>query len=74
MKPAAAPARIDVVSHWKRIGRELERVRLWELRHYNFEEHRATIDALLQTAHERARQRSTSGLVQLQRLLAKGGR
>jgi hypothetical protein len=54
MKPAAPPARIDIVSHWKRIGREVERVRRRELRHFNFEEQRATIDALLQMAHERA--------------------
>jgi hypothetical protein len=63
-----------MVAHWQRIGPELDRIRRWELRNFNYMEHWAAIDALLQIACERAVPRTTSGLVELQRVFAKARR
>ncbi len=63
-----------MVTHWRRVGPKLERVRQWELRNFKYEEQLPAIDALLQIACDRAVPRTTSGLVELQRLLAKAGR
>jgi hypothetical protein len=62
------------VEHWRRLGPKLEAIRRWELRHFNYEEQLPVIDALLQLGVENAVPRPTSGLVELQRLLAKGRR
>lgn len=59
------------VEHWKRVGPELEKVRIRELRNLNYEEQRPLIDALLQLGVDRAVPRNTSGLVELQRRLAR---
>jgi hypothetical protein len=62
------------VEHWRRVGPELERIRRWELRNFDYKKNLPAIDALLQIACERAVPRTTSGLVELQRLLAKARR
>jgi hypothetical protein len=61
----------EMVTHWRRIGIELDRIRRQELRQFNYEEQLPQIDALLQLAGDRALPRTTSGLVELERLLAK---
>jgi hypothetical protein len=63
-----------MIAHWERVGPELERIRRAELREIDYEANRSVIDALLQIACERAVLRTTSGLVDLQRLLARGAR
>ena len=70
----AAPTDKDWVEHWRRLGPILEAIRREELRHFNYEEQLPIIDALLQLGCDRAVPRPTSGLVELQRLLAKGRR
>ena len=62
------------VEHWRRLGPKLEAIRRWELRHFNYEEQLPIIDALLQLGVDHAVPRSTSGLVELQRILARGRR
>ncbi len=62
------------VEHWRRLGPILEEIRREELRHFNYEEQLPIIDALLQLGVDYAVPRPTSGLVELQRLLAKGRR
>jgi len=59
------------VDHWKRVGPELDKVRIRELRSFNHEERWPMIDALLQMGIDRAVPRITSGLVELQRRLAR---
>jgi hypothetical protein len=63
-----------MVAHWQLIGPELDRIRRWELRNFNHREHWAAIDALLQLACEHAVPRTTSGLVELQRVFARARR
>jgi hypothetical protein len=60
-----------MIAHWRRIGLELDRIWRQELRHFNYEEQLPLIDALLQLACEQALPRTTSGLVEWERLLAK---
>jgi hypothetical protein len=60
-----------MVAHWRRVGRELDRIRRQELRQFHYEEQLPVIDALLQLAGEQALPRTTSGLVELERFLAK---
>lgn len=62
------------VEHWRRVGPILEEVRRPELRTFNYEEQWPIIDALLQLGLDHAVPRPTSGLVELQRILAKGRR
>lgn len=62
------------VEHWRRVGPILEAVRRSELRTYSHEEQWPIIDALLQLGLDHAVPRSTSGLVELERILAKGQR
>ena len=71
MKVDADHTSQSMVTHWRRVGPKLERIRQWELRNFNYAEHQLAIDALLQIACDRAVPRPTSGLVELQRLLAK---
>lgn len=59
------------VEIWKRAGKNLEAVRLAELRDYRYEDHAAEIDDLLDIAFRFAQPRPTSGLVEQQRLFAK---
>jgi hypothetical protein len=63
-----------MVAHWQRIGPELERIRRWELRNFDYKAHWKAIDAMLQLACERAVPRTTSGLVELQRVFARARR
>lgn len=60
--------------HWRRLGPILEEIRREELRNFNYDEQLPIIDALLQLGLDHAVPRSTSGLVELERLLAKGRR
>lgn len=62
------------VEHWRRLGPILEAIRLQELRDFNYEEQWPIIDSLLQLDLAHDVPRTTSGLVEFQRLLAKGGR
>ncbi len=62
------------VEHWRRIGPKLEEIRRRELRNFNYEENLPAIDALLQIGCELRAPRNTSGLVELQRLLARAKR
>jgi hypothetical protein len=64
----------NLANHWRRVGPELDRIRRWELRHLNHEEQWLAIDALLQIACDQATPRNWSGLVELERLLAKAKR
>ncbi len=65
------PTDKDWVEHWGRVGPILEVIRREELREFNYEEQLPIIDALLQLGLDHAAPRHTSGLVELQRLLAK---
>jgi hypothetical protein len=65
-------SRESMPAYWRRVGPKLERIRRRELRDFNYQEQLPAIDALLQIAVERAVSRTTSGLVELERLLAKG--
>ncbi len=56
------------VEHWLRIGPSLDRIRREELRRFNHQDHIETIDSLLQIGAQMATPRSTSGLVEQQRL------
>lgn len=62
------------IAHWRQLGPTLEKIRRDELRHFNYEEQLPIIDALLQLGVDYAVPRPHSGLVELQRLLAKGRR
>ena len=62
------------VEHWRHLGPILEEIRREELRNFNYEEQLPIIDALLQLGLDYAVPRPTSGLVELERLLAKGSR
>jgi hypothetical protein len=64
----------EMVAHWRRVGPLLARIRRQELRCYDHKKNELIIDGLLQIGFERAIPRYSSGLVELQRLLAKGGR
>jgi hypothetical protein len=64
----------DMIAHWRRIGPELDRIWRQELREFNYKENFAFIDGLLELACEHGLPRTTSGLVELQRLFAKARR
>lgn len=71
----AAPKKArNLAEHWRKAGPELARVRRWELRNLDYQEHWTAIDSLLQVAQVHARPRLTSGLVEFQRLLARSRR
>jgi hypothetical protein len=67
----AARSNREMIAHWRRIGPALDRIRRQELRQFNYEQQLPMIDALLQLACEQSLPRTTSGLVELERLLAK---
>jgi hypothetical protein len=56
------------VEHWLRTGPALSEVRRNALRRYHHQDHIETIDSLLQMGVDMATPRTTSGLVELQRL------
>ena len=60
------------VEHWARVGPKLERIRRDELRNFDHARHAEAIDALLQMGLEHATPRTTSGLVEMQRLFRRG--
>jgi hypothetical protein len=64
----------DFVTYWHGAGPKLSDIRSWELRNFNHQEHLAAIDALLQIGVDHAVSRTTSGLVELQRVLAKAAK
>src|SRR5262245_7180123 len=66
--------RENIATHWNRIGSKLVRIRRRELREFDHAKYRASIDALLDIGFKYTRPRTTSGLIELQRILAKGGR
>ena len=59
------------VDAWVRARRELARIRRQELRAFRHSENVHIIDALLQLGHDFAQPRSTSGLVEQQRIFQK---
>ncbi len=61
----------NLAEYWRRVGPELDRIRRQELRNFNYEEQHEAIDALLQLGCDLATPRNTSGLVELERLLAR---
>jgi hypothetical protein len=74
METSDAHSNREMIAHWKRVGPELDRIRRRELRKLNHEEYFAVIDTLLQLGWDYATPRTTSGLVELQRLFAKARR
>ena len=59
------------VEAWEKAGKELDRIHLRELRHFNYEEKREFVLGLLELAHRHCQPRKTSGLVEMQRLFKK---
>jgi hypothetical protein len=59
------------VETWKKAGPALEAIRRRELREFRYEDHAAEIDALLELGLRFAQPRTTSGLVEQQRLFQK---
>lgn len=57
------------VEHWRRVGPQLERMRRQELREFDHHASADAIDALLQMGVDFAQERTTSGLVTLQKIL-----
>ena len=56
---------------WAKAGPALAAVRRTELRRFRYEDHLAAIDALLEISARHGSARTTSGLVEQQRLFAK---
>ena len=63
-----------MADYWKRVGPKLDEIRRRELRQFDHEANIGVIDALLQIAVDHGTRKTTSGLVELQRRLAKGRR
>jgi hypothetical protein len=59
------------IENWRRVGPKLQEIRRQELRNFNHDEQWEMVDALLQLGFEHATPRTTSGLVELARLMAK---
>jgi hypothetical protein len=59
------------VEVWKQTGQRLEELERQRLRNFRYEDHVAEIDELLELAFRFAKPRTTSGLVEQQRLFAK---
>ena len=59
------------VEHWRRVGPILARIRREELRAFRYEDNIELVDSLLQLGYELRSERSTSGLVEQQRLFMK---
>ena len=60
-----------LIAHWKRVGPILARIRDEELRRFDFEAERDIVDGLLEIGAAHSRPKTTSGLVELQRLFRK---
>lgn len=59
------------VAHWKRVGPILQKIRDDELRRFDFEAQREITDGLLEIGAAYPVKRTTTGLVELQRLFGK---
>ncbi len=59
------------VKHWQRVGPLLEQIRREELRKFKYEDHIDLIDSLLEIGCRMGQPRTTSGLVEQQRLFQK---
>jgi DNA replication protein DnaD len=64
----------EYVQRWRQLGPMLEKIRRQELREFRHEDNIEIIDALFDLGTRQGTQRTTSGLVELQRILAKGRR
>jgi hypothetical protein len=73
-KPTTAHPAREFIDRWRRAGPELERIELRELRDFDHGKNHALVDSLLQLGCDLAIPRTTSGLVELQRWLAKARR
>lgn len=61
----------EYVERWKKAGPALEKIRREELRTMRFEEEATAIDLLLEAGLRCAPPSTTSGLVEMQRILAR---
>lgn len=59
------------IAHWKRVGPILQQIRDDELRRFDWEANRHIADGLLEMGAASPTKRTTSGLVELQRLFRK---
>lgn len=59
------------VEIWKQAGQRLEEIERQRLRSFCYEDHVAEVDEMLELASRFAKPRSTSGLVEQQRLFAR---
>ena len=74
MNSGKTPHRTDNkawVEHWQKIGPKLDAIRREELRKFKHEDHLEEIDALLEIGSRFGTPRTTSGLVEQQRLFQK---
>lgn len=62
----------EFVDRWKRTGPAMEKVRRQELRNARHENDAYLIDQLLEAGLQHARTATTSGLIEMQRIFAKG--
>ena len=69
--PDSDDGRREWVRNWLERAPKLEEIRRRQLRTFDHEKHAQAIDALLQIGCQFARPRSTSGLVEQQRLFKK---
>jgi hypothetical protein len=61
----------EFVERWKRVGPLLEEIRQRKLGRFRYEDNVPLVESMLQMAFDYAVPRTTSGLVELQRLMAK---
>ena len=59
------------IAHWKRVGPILQQIRDDELRHFDFKASREITDGLLEIGAAHAVKRTSTGLIELQRLFRK---
>jgi hypothetical protein len=59
------------VQQWKQAGAALKQIEVQELRAYNYKQHWAIVDDMLEWAYEHRTPRLTSGLVEQQRWFMK---
>jgi hypothetical protein len=64
----------EFVERWKRVGPLLEDIRIREISRYSYDDNVHIIDGLLQIGFDFGSPRKTSGLVELQKWLAKAKR
>lgn len=64
----------EMLAAWARAGHAADEVRKQELRRYRHKDNIAIIDGLFQLGFDRRVKRLTTGLIEFQRLLARGRR